>query len=123
LNIVPVNLPIPAHFQRGLICTVHPRILAPLVPGEEYRAAAPPPGKEEPPADIADRSLGEARANELFNALTARALHRARSYFDLTEPGVDMTIVRREWACLQTGKTARPLLAHVTLNFDPPFDA
>jgi hypothetical protein len=24
-------------FQRGVIYTVHPRILAPLVPGEEYR--------------------------------------------------------------------------------------
>ncbi len=68
-------------------------------------------------------SYGEyvfAREGVDVDALTARALQRARSYFDLTEPGVDMTFVRREWACLETGKAARPFLAHVALYFDPP---
>ena len=234
-----MSLPVPPDFQRGLIYTVHPRILAPLVPGEQYRilvstrirlphhAPLPsfeplyrrarliarrradeltcqdetgrprmwiashgwfrmdisdsalagavvvvdvtcdvaPPGKDEPAADalcspytseIADvrTTVREGAWDEFYNdfdmrhsvdepsvltvsygeyvsackqidvdALTARALHRARSYFDLTEPGVDMTLVHQEWACLETGKIARPLLAHVTLNFDPQFDA
>jgi hypothetical protein len=52
------------------------------------------------------------------DALTSRALRRARSYFDLTEPNVEMTLVRQEWACLDTGKASRPFLAHVTLQFD-----
>lgn len=230
-----VNVAILPDFQRGLIYTVHPRILAPLVPGEEYRilastrirlapqaplpsyeplyrrarliarrraeeltcqdasvrshswiashgwfrmeisdstalagavvvlgaacGAAPPPGKEEPAADalcspytseMADvRTLRNGTWDEFYNdfdmrnsvdepavltvsygeyvsackdidvdALTARALRRARSYIDLTDPGADMTLVRQEWACLETGKTARPLLAHVTMQFD-----
>jgi hypothetical protein len=233
-----VSFPVPSDFQRGLIYTVHPRILAPLVPGEEYRilastrirlpqhAALPsyeplyrrarliarrrgeelscqggsgrpqtwiashgwfrmdisdsalagavvvlgvacgstPPGKAEPASDafwspytsempdvgslrdgtwdefhndfdmrssvnepaVLTVSYGEyvfARTDVDVDALTARALQRARSYFDLTEPGVDTTFVRREWACLETGKAARPLLAHVTLYFDPPSGA
>lgn len=231
---------VPPDFQRGLIYTVHPRILAALVPGEEYRilvstrirlaahaplpsyeplyrrarliarrraeeltcqgvsgrphtwiashgwfrmnlsdsaalagavvllgaacGGAAPPGKEEPAADTLCSpntsempdvwSTRDGTWDEFYNdfdmrrsvdepavltvsygeyvtacegidvdALTARALHRAKSYVDLTEPGVDMTFVRREWACTETGKTARPLLAHVTLFFDPPFNA
>jgi hypothetical protein len=57
------------------------------------------------------------------DALTARARHRAQWYFELTEPGVDMALVHQEWACLETGKAVRPLLAHVTLQFDPQYDA
>jgi hypothetical protein len=45
-------------------------------------------------------------------------LRRARWYFGLTEPNVEMRVARQEWACLDTGKTAKPLLAHVTMFFD-----
>jgi hypothetical protein len=226
---------VPPDLQRGLIYTVHPRILAPLVSGEEYRilvstrilmaqdaplasyeplyrrarllarrraeeltcedaSARPhiwiaahgwfrmditdaalagavvvlgavcgtpaPPGRDEPtmealcsphtPEMAADRSIREGTWDEFYNdfdmrrsvdqpsvltvsygeyvfardgidvdALTARALQRARSYFDLTEPSAEMTLVRQEWDCLETGKTLRPLLAHVTMQFAP----
>ena len=33
----PMNQLIPPDFQRGLIDTIHPHILAPLVHGEAYR--------------------------------------------------------------------------------------
>jgi hypothetical protein len=235
-----MNQPIPPEFQRALIYTVHPRILAPLVPGEEYRilastrillarnaqlpsygplyrrarllahrraeeltcqdasnaprisleshgwfrmdipdaalagavvvmaaacgAASPvvspgevsPPGREEPTSealcspytselaglrdvewdefyndfdmrttvDEASRptvSYGEyvfAREGIDVDALMARALRRAQWYFGLTEPNVDLTLARQEWACTDTGKTAKPFLAHVTMYFD-----
>ena len=35
-----MNQLIPPDFQRGLIYTVHPRILTPIVPGEAYRILA-----------------------------------------------------------------------------------
>jgi len=203
-----MNLPVPPDFQRGLIYTVHPRILAPLVPGDEYHilvstkiripahaqlpsyeplyrrarllarrraeeltcengsgpphtwiashgwfridvtdaglagavvvlgaaCGASPPGRDEPTAealcspypsemtglrdvewdefyndfdmrtsvDEASRltvSYGEylvAREGLDVDALMARALRRAQWYFDLTEPNVDMTLVRQE---------------------------
>jgi len=52
------------------------------------------------------------------DALMARALRRAQWYFGLTEPNVVMTLSRQEWACLDTGKSAKPFLAHVTMYFD-----
>jgi hypothetical protein len=226
-----VSLSIPADFQRGLIYTVDPRILAPIVPGEEYRiltstkiripkdaelpsyeplyrrarllarrraeeltcqdaSDAPriwiashgwfrmgipdaalagavvvlgaacgeawPPGREEPTGEALcspyTSELAGLRAiewDEFYNdfdmrtsvddasqltvsygeyvsardgldidALMARALRRAQWYFDLTEPNVVMTLSRQEWACLDTGKTAKPFLAHVTMSFD-----
>lgn len=232
---------IPPDFQRGLIYTVHPRILAPLVPGEEYRilastrirlpqsgqlpsyeplyrrarllarrraeeltcedaslhphtwiashgwfrmdisdaalagavvvlgaecGRAAPPGREDPTAEalcsphtseMAEiRSLRDGTWDEFYNdfdmrtsvdeasvvtvsygeyvfaregldvgALMSRALRRGRSYFDLTEPGVEMSLVGQEWECLETGKTSRPFLAHVTMQFNdtPPRSA
>jgi hypothetical protein len=48
----------------------------------------------------------------------ARPLRRAEWYFDLTEPDGDLTLSRREWACLDTGKTAKRFRAHVTMYFD-----
>ncbi|MGH9242019.1 MAG: hypothetical protein ACRD3G_28570 [Vicinamibacterales bacterium] len=217
--------------QRGLIYTVHPRLLVPLVPGEEYRilastrirlarhaqlpsyeplyrrarllsrrradeltcqdasnapriwvashgwfrmdipdaalagavvvigaacGMAPPPGREEPtsealcsPYTSEIAGLREVEWDEFYNdfdmrtsvddasqltvsygeyvferegievdALMARALRRAEWYFDLTEPNVVMALSRQEWACLDTGKTAKPFLAHVTMYFD-----
>ena len=129
-----MSLPVPPDVQRGLIYTVHPRILAPLIRGNEYRILASTrirlqhahlPSYE--PLYRRARLIARRRAEELTcqdasghpHTRTARALQRARSYIDLTEPGVDMTLVHEEWACLETGKTARPLLAHVTLSFDP----
>ena len=245
-----MNHSIPPDFQRGLIYTVHPRILAPLVPGEEYRILAStkirlpkdaqlpsfeplyrrarllarrraeeltcqdgsnaprswiashgwfrmdlpdaalagavvvvgaacgtvslggvspggvspggvspgevsPPGRDEPtrealcsPHTSEMAGLRDAEWDEFYNdfdmrssvdeasrmtvsygeyvfaregldvdALMARALRRAQWYFGLTEPNVDMTLARQEWACLDTGKTAKPLLAHVTMYF------
>lgn len=225
---------IPPDFRRGLIYTVHPRILAPLVAGKEYRilvstrvlipqhgqlpsyeplyrrarrlarrraqeltcqdassrlhtwiashawfrmeissgalagavlvlgamcgASSPPPGREEPGAEalcsphaseLADgRGLRDGTWDEFYNdfdmrqsvddesvftvsygeyvfardsidvgALKSRASQRARAYFDLTEPNVEMALVGQEWACLDTGKASRPLLAHVTMEF------
>lgn len=225
-----MNQLIPPDFQRGLIYTVHPRILAPLAPGEGYRilastrirlpkdaqlpsyeplyrrarllarrradeltcrdapdapriwiashgwfrmdlpdaalagavvvlgaacGAASPPGREEPagealcsPHTSELAGLRDVEWDEFYNdfdmrtsvdevsqltvsygeyafacegldidALMARALRRAQWYFDLTEPNVAMTLSRQEWACLDTGKTAKPFLAHVTMYF------
>ena len=226
-----MNHHIPSDYQRGLIYTVHPRVLAPLVPGEEYRILAStkirlpkdaqlpsfeplyrrarllarrraeeltcqdasnapriwivshgwfrmdlpdaalagavvvigaacgralPPGREEPtrealcsPYTSEMARLRDVEWDEFFNdfdmrssvdeasqltvsygeyvfaregldvdALMARALRRAQWYFGLTEPNVDMTLARQEWACTDTGKTAKPFLAHVTMYFD-----
>jgi hypothetical protein len=226
-----MNQLIPADFQRGLIYTVHPRILAPLVPGEEYRILAStkirlpkdaplpsyeplyrrarllvrrradeltcqktpdvpriwvashgwfrmdipdvalagavvvcgaacgdasPPGREEPsrealcsPHTSEFAGLRDVEWDEFYNdfdmrtsvddasrltvsygeyvstregidvdGLRARGLRRAVWYFGLTEPNVDITLSRQEWACLDTGRTAKPLLAHVTMYFD-----
>jgi hypothetical protein len=226
-----MNQLFPPNFQRGLVYTVHPRILAPLVHGEAYRilvstrirltkdvqlpsyeplyrrarllarrraeevtcqdasdapriwiashgwfrmdmaeaalagavvvigaacGTTPPPGSEEPtrealcsPHVSEMASLRDVEWDEFYNdfdmrtsvneasqltvsygeyvsardsldidALMARALRRAQWYFALTEPNVAMTLSHREWACLDTGKTAKPLLAHVTLYFD-----
>jgi len=226
-----VNGLVPPDFQRGLIYTVHPRILALLVPGEEYRilastriripkdaqwpsyeplyrrarllarrraeeltsqdatdgphvwiashgwfrmdipdaalagavvvigaacGAPPPSGREEParealcsPYTSELAGLRDAEWDEFYNdfdmrtsvdeaslltvsygeyvsgcdgldvdALMARALRRAQWYFGLTEPNVVMTLSRQEWACLDTGKSAKPFLAHVTMYFD-----
>jgi hypothetical protein len=52
------------------------------------------------------------------DALMACGLRRARWYFGLTAPDIDMTLVRQEWACVDTGKSAKPFLAHVTMYFD-----
>lgn len=224
-----MNQLIPPDFQRGLIYTVHPRLLAPLVRGEEYRILAStrirlarhaqlpsyeplyrrarllarrradeltcqdasrariwiashgwfrmdipdaalagavvvlgaacgttsPPGRDEPTAEalcsphIAEMAgLRDVEWDEFYNdfdmrtsvdeasqltvsygeyvstrdgldvdALVARALRRAQWYFDLTEPNAVMTLSRQEWACLDTGKTAKPFLAHVTMYF------
>lgn len=224
-----MNQLIPPDFQRGLIYTVHPRILEPLVPGAEYRILAStrirlpkdaqlpsyeplyrrarllarrradeltcrdasrariwiashgwfrmdipdaalagavvvlgaacgttsPSGRDEPTGEalcsphIAEMAgLRDAEWDEFYNdfdmrtsvdeasqltvsygeyvpvrdgldvdALMARALRRAQWYFDLTEPNVVMTVSRQEWACLDTGKTAKPFLAHVTMYF------
>jgi hypothetical protein len=65
-------------------------------------------------------SYGEyvfARDSIDVDALKSRALQRAGVYFDLTEPNAGMRLVGQEWACLDTGKTSRPLLAHVTMQF------
>ena len=51
------------------------------------------------------------------DALVARALRRAQWYFGLTEPNVELTLARQEWACTDTGKAAKPFLAHVTMYF------
>jgi hypothetical protein len=225
-----MNQLIPPDFQRGLIYTVHPRILTPIVPGEEYRilastrirlarhaqlpsyeplyrrarllarrraeeltcldasgpphtwiasrgwfrmdisdaalagavvvlgaacGEASPPGREEPtgealcsPYTSELAGLRDVEWDEFYNdfdmrtsvdeasqltvsygeyvsarhgldvdALMARALRRAQWYFGLTEPNVDMTLARKEWACLDTGKAAKPFLAHVTMYF------
>jgi hypothetical protein len=238
-----MNQLIPPDFQRGLIYTVHPRILAPLVHGDEHRILAStkirlpkgaqlpsfeplyrrarllarrraeeltcqdasdapriwiashgwfrmdlpdaalagavlvvgaacgtvspgewspgevsPPGREAPtrealcsPYTSEMAGLRDAEWDEFYNdfdmrtsvdeasqltvsygeyvsardgldvdALMARALRRAQWYFDLTEPNVVTTLSRQEWACLDTGKTAKPFLAHVTMSFDAP---
>ena len=226
-----MNQLIPPDFQRGLIYTVHPRILAALVPGEEYRilastrirlarqaqlpsyeplyrrarllarqraeeltcldaSGAPHTwiashgwfrmdvsdsvlagavvvlgaacgeaslrGLEEPrsealcsPYTSEIAGLREVEWDEFYNdfdmrtsvdeasrltvsygeyvferegidvdALMARALRRAQWYFGLTEPNVALTLARKEWACLDTGRAAKPFLAHVTMYFD-----
>ena len=224
-----MNQLIPPDLQRGLIYTVHPRILAALAPGEAYRIVAStrirlarqaelpsyeplyrrarllarrradeltcqdasrariwiashgwfrmdipdaalagavvvlgaacgttsPPGRDEPSGEalcsphIAEMAgVRDAEWDEFYNdfdmrtsvdeasqltvsygeyvsardgvdvdALMARALRRAQWYFDLTEPNVVMTLRRQEWACLDTGKAAKPFLAHVTMYF------
>lgn len=226
-----MNASIPEDFRRGLIYTVHLRILTPLVTGEDYRilvstririlkhaqlpsfeplyrrarllarrraaeltcqdrsalphtwiashgwfrmditdaalagavvvlgaACGPtsPSGREEPTAEALCSphtsemaGLREANWDEFYNdfdmrtsvdeaslltvsygeyvvaregvdvdALMACGLRRARWYFGLTAPDIDMTLVRQEWACVDTGKSAKPFLAHVTMYFD-----
>jgi hypothetical protein len=55
-----------------------------------------------------------------FDSFIARAEHRARLYVDaVKEQGEELRIVRREWNCLDTGKAAKPFLAHVDLSFEP----
>jgi hypothetical protein len=218
-----MNASIPEDFRRGLIYTVHPRILTPLVTGEDYRilvstririlkhAQLPSfeplyrrarllarrraaeltcqDGSTFPHTwiashgwfrmDIADAALAgavvvlgaaweepaeaalcsphtsemaglrDANWDEFYNdfdmrtsvdeasqltvsygeyvfaregidrdALMACGLRRARWYFGLTAPDIDMMLVRQEWACVDTGKSAKPFLAHVTMYFD-----
>ena len=233
MNASPGSL-VPRDFQRGLIYTVHPRILAPLVAGEQYRilastrillqrdqqlpsyeplyrrarllasrrarelsceSASDPPGtwvlshgwfrmdisvgaiagaavmlgvccgtmvprgRDEPSSDaltlpytpdmVAESGLRDGTWDEFYNdfdmrspeehassdvtvsygeyvfsrnaidvdALISRAERRARSYFGLVDPAGDITLISREWTCLDTGKASRPLLAHVMMQF------
>lgn len=78
-------------FQRGLICTVHPRVLSPLVIGEEYRIKV-----------STWRRISEAESSRSYETLYRRAtsLVRARAA-DLTcdKPPVHLHtwIVSHDW--------------------------
>ena len=54
-----------------------------------------------------------------FDSVIARAEDRARSYVDaVKDDGEELSLARREWNCLDTGKSAKPFLAHVDLSFE-----
>lgn len=54
-----------------------------------------------------------------FAPIVQRAEHRARRHFEsLEDTSVEtFTIIRRDWTCLETGKSAHPWLAHVNIYF------
>jgi hypothetical protein len=52
------------------------------------------------------------------DGVVARAEDRARSYLEVVgAAGEQLHIARRDWNCLDTGKSAKPFLAHVDLLF------
>jgi hypothetical protein len=56
-----------------------------------------------------------------FAPMVRRAEHRARLYHESLAGRADgsvFRIIRREWRCIETGKAARPLMAHVDVYFD-----
>lgn len=69
-------------------------------------------------------SYGEyvpARDDVDFASLSARADDRARSYIDVVATeGEQLSVAQRDWNCLDTGKAAKPFLAHVNLLFEDP---
>jgi len=53
-----------------------------------------------------------------FDAAMARAEHRARTYIrHVAADDEHLEITGRDWTCLDTGKSAKPFLAHVNLVF------
>jgi len=58
------------------------------------------------------------RDNVDFDSLVARAEHRTRVYLDVvSDAGEQLRMSQREWNCIDTGKVAKPFLAHVDLQF------
>ena len=52
------------------------------------------------------------------NSVVARADDRARSYLEVVGAANEqLHVARRDWNCLDTGKSAKPFLAHVDLLF------
>jgi hypothetical protein len=57
-------------------------------------------------------------ADVVMDAVVARAEGRARFYLEVAGAADEqLRIVRRDWNCLETGKSAKPFLAHVDLLF------
>jgi hypothetical protein len=52
-----------------------------------------------------------------FTSVVARGETRARFCLDVVAAGEPLRVARRDWNCLDTGKSSKPFLAHVDLLF------
>ena len=53
-----------------------------------------------------------------FDSIIARAESRARMYLDVVKDETEqLALAQRTWNCIDTGKAAKPFLAHVDLQF------